>query len=204
MADQARPEAVGADQEVSDAPPTQRWLLMLLRAIVALLLGLVVLISEKTRPALGNVIGAYWMIGSLLSLRWVHRNRGMAGNRIVSAAAVIGTVAGALVLLRFVLRHILSVNMVLALLGATAILTGLLRLSGTFRDHVIADRPRYAHRVALGTLELALGVALILPHDATGPVAIAAGLWGIVVGAIMLVDALALRRVRRPVGHGQG
>jgi predicted benzoate:H+ symporter BenE len=65
----------------------------------------------------------------------------MAGNRIVSAAAVIGTVAGALVLLRSVPRHILSVNAVLALLGATA---------------------------------------------------------------IMLVDALALRRVRRPVGHAKG
>jgi hypothetical protein len=35
-------------------------------------------------------------------------------------------------------------------------------------------------------------------------VAIPAGLWGIVGGAIMLVDALALRRVWRPVGHTQG
>ena len=58
--------------------------------------------------------------------------------------------------------------------------------------------------MTLGTLELALGVVLILPHDATRPVAVAAGLWGIVGGAIMLVDALALRRVRRPVGNAQG
>jgi predicted membrane protein len=81
------------------------------------------------------------MIGSFLTVRWAHRNRGMAGNGIVSAAAFIGTVAGALVLLRSVLRHILSVNAVLALMGATA---------------------------------------------------------------IRLVDALALRRVRRPVGHAKG
>ena len=86
------------------------------------------------------------------------------------------------------------------LLGLTAILTGLLRLSGTFRDHVIDGRPRLPHRVALGVLSFALGVALLLAHRATRPVAVAAGLWAIVGGTIMLVDALALRRMGRLLG----
>jgi hypothetical protein len=54
--------------------------------------------------------------------------------------------------------------------------------------------------VALGVLELALGVALVLARAATRPVVIAAGLWAVVGGTIMLMDALALRRMARPVG----
>jgi uncharacterized membrane protein HdeD (DUF308 family) len=180
------------------APPARLWWIMLARAAIALLLGLVVLVGEKTRPALANFIGVYWLLGSLLTLRWLSRHRRLPGNRLVWAAAVLGAVAGLLVLVRRVLEDVLSPNLVLTLLGLTAILTGLLRLSGTFRDHVLDGRPRLPHRVALGALELALGVSLLLARGATRPVAIAAGLWGIVGGTIMLVDALALRRMGSP------
>jgi uncharacterized membrane protein HdeD (DUF308 family) len=177
---------------------------MLARAAVALLLGLSVLLADKTRPALGNFIGIYWLIGSLLTLRWVATHRGERGSALVWAAAATGVVAGLLVLARFMLEHVLSANLVLSLLGLTAILTGLLRLSGTFRDHVVDGRPRLPHRVALGVLELALGVLLLLAGAATRPVAIAAGLWALVGGTIMLVDALALRRMGRPLGQAEG
>ena len=39
--------------------------------------------------------------------------------------------------MRTLLEEVLSTNLVLTLLGLTAILTGLLRLSGSFRDHII-------------------------------------------------------------------
>jgi uncharacterized membrane protein HdeD (DUF308 family) len=190
-----------AGRAAAAAPPARLWWIMLARAAVALLLGLTVLASEKTRPALANFIGVYWLLGSLLTLRWVWRNRRMPGNRLVWAAAVAGVVAGVLVLLRFALEDVLSIEVVLTLLGVTAILTGLLRLSGTFRDHVVDGRPRLPHRIMLGVLELALGVLLVVARSATRPVAVAAGLWAVVGGAIMLVDALALRRMGRPLGH---
>ena len=180
--------------------PTMLWWIMLARAAVALLLGLSVLLAEKSRPALGSFIGVYWVLGSLLTLRWVSRHRGERGARLAGAAAAMGILAGVLVLAREALQDVLSADVVLTLLGLTAVLTGLLRLSGTFRDHVIDDRPRLPHRVALGLLELALGVALLLADRATRAVAIAAGLWAIVGGTIMLVDALALRRMARPFG----
>jgi uncharacterized membrane protein HdeD (DUF308 family) len=186
------------------APPSRLWWIMLARAAVALLLGLSVLLAEKSRPALGNFIGIYWVLGSLLTLRWVSQHRGERGSRLAWAAAVMGILAGVLVLARFALEDVLSDNLVLALLGLTAILTGLLRVSGTFRDHVIGGRPRLPHRVALGVLELALGVALLLADRATRAVAIAAGLWAIVGGTIMLVDALALRRIGRVFGQAEG
>lgn len=186
------------------APPTRLWWIMLARAVVAFLLGLAVLLSEKTRPALGNFIGVYWLLGSVLTLRWLSSHRRQPGNRLVWAAAIIGVVAGLLVLLRFALEDVLSTSLVLTLLGLTAILTGLLRLSGTFRDHVVDGRPRLPHRLALGVLELALGVLLLLARSATRPVAIAAGLWAVVGGTIMLVDALILRRMGRPLGQAEG
>jgi hypothetical protein len=77
------------------------------------------------------------------------------------AAAVMGILAGVLVLAREALQDVLSADVV---------------------------------------LELALGVALLLADRATRPVAIAAGLWAIVGGTIMLVDALALRRMGRVFG----
>jgi uncharacterized membrane protein HdeD (DUF308 family) len=186
------------------APSARLWGIMLARAVVALLLGLSVLLAEKTRPALGNFIGIYWLLGSLLTLRWVARHRGERGTRLARAAAVMGILAGVLVLARSALEDVLSASLVLTLLGLTAILTGLLRLSGSFRDHVVDGRPRLPHRVALGVLELALGVLLVLAHRATRPVAIAAGLWAIVGGTIMLVDALALRRMAHPLGRAEG
>jgi hypothetical protein len=48
------------------------------------------------------------------------------------------------------------------------------------------------------------GGALLLADRATRPAAIAAGLWAIVGGTIMLVDALALRRMGRVFGQAQG
>jgi uncharacterized membrane protein HdeD (DUF308 family) len=189
-----------AGRVAAEAPPARLWWIMLARAAVAFLLGLVVLLSDKTRPALANFIGIYWLLGSLLTLRWLARHRRPSGNRLVWAAAILGIVAGLLVLLRFLLEDVLSTNLVLTLLGLTAILTGLLRLSGSFRDHIIDGRPRLPHRVALGVLELALGVLLLLARGATRPVAIAAGLWAVVGGTIMLVDALALRRMGHRLG----
>jgi uncharacterized membrane protein HdeD (DUF308 family) len=193
-----------AGRAAAKAPPARLWWIMLARAVVALLLGLSVLLANKTRPALGNFIGIYWLAGSLLTLRWVADHRGERGSVLAWAAAVTGIVAGVLVLAREALRDVLSAGLVLSLLGLTAILTGLLRLSGTFRDHVIDGRPRLPHRVALGVLEVALGVVLLLAGGATRQAAIAAGLWALVGGSIMLVDALALRRMGRPVGQAEG
>ena len=190
-----------AGRVAPEAPPARLWWIMLARAAVAFLLGLVVLLSVKTRAALANFIGIYWLLGLLLTLRWLARHRRPSGNRLVWAAAILGIVAGLLVLLRFLLEDVLSTNLVLTLLGLTAILTGLLRLSGSFRDQIIDGRPRLPHRVALGVLESRPRHAAALgARGATRPVAIAAGLWALVGGTIMLVDALALRRMGHPLG----
>jgi uncharacterized membrane protein HdeD (DUF308 family) len=186
-------------------PGHPMWWLVLVRGSVALLLGASVLVSGKTRPALGNFIAVYWLIGSLLTFRWLAAHRQHERSRVVLAAAIVGTLAALVALLRFPLERVVSQELVIRLLGVVAILTGLLRLGGGLRDDELSlDRPRLPHRVGLGGLELALGAALLLTREVTRRAAIAAGLWGLVGGTILLLDALALRRgVTRAGGPGR-
>ena len=106
-----------------------------------------------------------------------------------------------MVLLRLLLRDLLSTDVVLDVLGVAAVLTGALRLSARFHDDpAVDDRPRVRSRVVLGSLEIALGTVSILEHGPTRLTAIAVGLWGLVAGAILLQEALAMRRRPRPSG----
>lgn len=172
----------------------------LLRALAALALGILVLVGAQTRPALANFIATYWLLGSVLTLRWVLANRGRPGSRAAFVAALVGIAAGVLVLLRFVLRDVISTDAVLGLLGVAAILTGILRLSGAFHDDPVGEHPRLRYRVVLAILAITLGAVLILAPGLTRPAAIVVGLWGLVAGAILLQDALTMRRQHRSRG----
>jgi uncharacterized membrane protein HdeD (DUF308 family) len=188
----------GTRREAPDARAALMWWLLLLRAGIALLLGLVVLTSGASRASLGNFIGIYWLLGSVLTLRWMLANRRQGRNGLVLVAALVGMVAGVIVLLRFLLEDVISTDRAMAILGVSAILTGLLRLFGGFRDdRMVNGRPRRSHRAAQGVLELMLGAVLIIAYQWTRPVAIVVGLWALVGGTVLLGDALALRRMHR-------
>lgn len=142
-----------------DPTVNRMWWLSLLRATAALLLGASVLVSGETRSALGNFIAVYWLIGSLLTFRWLAAHRTRRGRPLVLAAALVGLVSAFVTLLRFPLERVVSQELVLHLLGVVAILTGLLRLAGALRDDELAvDRPRLSYRSALGGLELVPGL----------------------------------------------
>lgn len=172
----------------------------LLRALAALALGILVLVGAQTRPALANFIATYWLLGSVLTLRWVLANRGRPGSRAAFVAALVGIAAGVLVLLRFVLRDVISTDAVLGLLGVAAILTGILRLSGAFHDDPVGEHPRLRYRVVLAILAITLGAVLILAPGLTRPATIVVGLWGLVTGTILFQEALTMQRQHRPAG----
>lgn len=134
-----------------------------------------------------------------------------AGSGPAFLAALVGIASGVVALMRVLLRHALSTDAVLDLLGFAAVLTGVLRLAGPFHDDpVVDDRPRLRSRVVLGTLGTALGAVLILEHVILEHVilppcptrlrAITVGAWGLVAGPILLQEALALRRRMRRSG----
>jgi uncharacterized membrane protein HdeD (DUF308 family) len=136
-------------------------------------------------------------MGALLTLRWARTNRGASGSRLALVAGVIGVAAAVVLLARSLLQGVISLDAALTLLGVTAVLTGTLRIVGAFHDEQAEGRSRTVRRIALGASEIGIGVIWIAIENVTQAVVRAAGLWALVFGTIMLLDALASRRQAR-------
>ena len=175
------------------------WWLYLARGFVALCLGGALLVAGAGESRLATFIGIYWLLGSVLTIRWVLRSREVSGRRLGALAAGIGAVTGLALLARGPIDEVVGTGVLLDLVGAGAIATGAMRMLGGFRDDQLADeRPRRRHSMLVGALDVGLGIALILTSDATSTwVRFLAGAWGLVGGTLLLVDALRLRRFVR-------
>ena len=173
------------------------WRLAFMRGVVALFLGGALLVAGAGQSRLATFIGAYWLVGAVLTLRWVLRNRAVPGRRLAALAAAIGTIAAVGLLARKPLNHVVGTSALLDLVGAGAIATGAMRILGGFRDDQSSDgRRRNQDSILSGTLDAGLGVALILASDPTSTwVRFVAAAWGLVAGTMLLVDALRLRRL---------
>lgn len=90
-------------------------------------------------------------------------------------------------------------GVLLDLLGASAIATGLLRLSGALHDDQLArEHPRRRYRFVVGGIELLLGVTLLMANEAASDqIRVAVAVWGLVTGTFLLLDALMLHRLTR-------
>jgi uncharacterized membrane protein HdeD (DUF308 family) len=174
------------------------WWVFLLRGIAGLLLGISVVLGSENTEKLASFIAAYWLIGALLTIRWVLANRWRPGSRLGLAAALTGIVAASFVLVRTLLERTVSVRFTLVTLGVAAALTGVLRLFGAIHDddESVSVRWRWK-RVTLGSLEVALGVLLVFLEDFTPLLIVVVGVWGVVGGAVLLLDALKLRQLGR-------
>ena len=171
------------------------WWIFLARAGVAIALGLSVLLAGQTRPALVNFIAVYWLIGALLTVRWVLANRWQPGSRLALGAAVVGASAGIAVLARGLGRGLIDEDVLVDLLGVSAILTGAIRLFGGFHDDQVGQgRPRLSHRIPLGVLEVVLGVGIIVAGPESAWFLPLIGIWALAGGTLLFLDALALHR----------
>lgn len=176
------------------------WSVLLLRALLALGLGIVTLVTNEIRPGIANVIGIYWFLGALLTLRWARAHRGEPGEFPAYGASVAGFSAAVLVLSRGLINGVLEEKLMLALFGTFSILVGILRASGIFRESVTqAVRRSRPEAIVLGLLEVALGMVLIFSTELRAVVVPIVGIWGLVGGSIMLADAIrAWRVLHRP------
>jgi uncharacterized membrane protein HdeD (DUF308 family) len=169
------------------------WRVALVRGLAALAIGVVVLVTRETKSALVNMIAIYWLIGSVLTLRWAFRSPGK-GRVGAIVAGVLGFAAGSLVLLRFALHSAVALPVARVVLGSAAIATGAFRVAGAFRDpEAMGGRVSIPRRAPLGFIEMALGALLLAHLTSTRPVAIVAGVWGFAAGIILLMEAAAIR-----------
>jgi hypothetical protein len=169
------------------------WLILLARATLALTLGLIVLATGQFRPGMANIIAVYWVLGAVMTMRWAVLHRGARGYRVAMAAGVVATLASVAVLARDILRTALADEVALALVGAMSLMVGMLRASGIFRESVAQDvRRARPQAVALGGLEVALGLVLVFPDLRSFAIPMV-GIWGLVGGTVMAWDGFRAR-----------
>jgi uncharacterized membrane protein HdeD (DUF308 family) len=192
-----RSDGLGVDARAG--PPARGWWLILVRGLVALCLGSALLVAGAGQSRLATFIGIYWLLGAVLTIRWVMRSGSVAGRRVGALAAGIGAVSALALLARQPLDDVVGTGVLLDLVGAGAIATGAMRLLGGFRDDQLADeRHRKRNSMLVGALDIGLGTTLILTSDATSTwVRFLAATWGLVGGTLLLVGALRVRRLVR-------
>jgi uncharacterized membrane protein HdeD (DUF308 family) len=173
------------------------WVILLARASLALILGLVVLATGQFRPGMANIIAIYWLLGAVMTLRWAATHRDVRGYRLALAAGVVAVLASVAVLARDVLRGALADDIAWVLVGAMSLMVGMLRATGIFRESIAEDvRRARPEAVALGGLEIALGLVLVI-RDLRGFAIPMVGIWGLVAGTVMARDAFRARRAAR-------
>ena len=185
--------------------PSWIFWVFVVRGSVALALGVALLLSGDLVSNLGTFVAVYWIIGALLTLRWVAQHRSAPGWRVGGLAGLVGVVVGIMFLVRELLYTFIEEGLLLDLLGLSAVAMGLLRLLGGFHDDQIAgDRPRLRYRVVVGTLDIVLGVALLIGSaTSASQIRLALGVWGLLTGTFLLLDALRLRRFDSPSRPGE-
>ena len=167
------------------------------RALFAITLGVAIIFQpDQARPLLGNFIGGFWVAGSLISLRW-----GLAQDRskwLTIGIALLGAVAGLLVVGRGMVGRVLPEVALMNILGIVALLTGLLHITGYLRVTKFSERHRTDSGTILGAFEMVLGVILLMtpvtPYEERPFLSLITIGWALAGGVILLLDALRLRQ----------
>src|SRR5512136_1797841 len=165
----------------------------LARSVLALALGLaLVLQPDKTRPFLINFIGVFWLAGGVMSLRW-----GASGERARRRSVVVGIVgivAGALILGRFLMIQLVGEAPIVLLLGTVVVLTGLVHVFEGFRTDPGHQRQRSWTSTLLGAFEIVLGLVVLMWRDDFGSIFYAlVTIWAFMAALVLLRQALRQR-----------
>lgn len=190
---------VGAGAGDPTRPSRRATRVLLVRGVMALVLGLTLLVEGWNLSRLTTFIAVYWILAALVTLRWVGVHRELPHRPVGVIAGAIGLVVGLVVLVRPLIDELVSDGVLLDILGASAIVTGVLRLSGLIHDdQVVRDHPRARYRFVVGTAEVLLGVVVMLSDKgATDVIRFTASVWGLATGTFLLLDAAMLRRSAR-------
>ena len=174
----------------------------LIRGLLATFLGLALVFQpDKARPVLVNFMGMFWLASGIMSVRWGARGQETKRPWPI-LAGVAGIIAGLLALTRRLTAGALSESLILNLLGAVMVLTGIIHITGGFRVGK-EERHRTRASVLLGAFEIILGgIALTAESLEFGPAFYwSLTIWALVGGFLLFADALAMRRRIRQSQH---
>ena len=170
------------------------FLITLLRGFFAVTLGIALIFQQdKTRLILANFMGIYWLVSGVVSLRF--SATGKRARELALLAGVVGVVAGLAMLGRSITLDYIAEEIVISILGIMIMLTGFLHIFGGFRVEQGESRKWSWTSFLLGLFEIILGVLLTIDQLDRGTIVyIAASVWALIGGFILISDALRLRR----------
>jgi len=174
----------------------------LLRGMLAVALGVALFFQpDKARPILVNYMGMFWLVSGIVSLRWgVHGERARGLSLLAGA---IGVLAGIGMLTRRWTTGVENEEILLMTMGLVIFLTGLMHIFGGFRTgpeetHLLGKKRKWSWTsFLLGLFEIVLGLMLVIsPLEHGSVVHSSVSIWALVAGAILVGDAVRLRRLR--------
>jgi voltage-gated potassium channel len=117
----------------------------------------------------------------------------------VLASILSSFLAGLTMLGRLVAQQWLPLDTLMAIVGVVIVLTGLIHLFGGFRQSEDLERKWSWSSFLLGVFEIVLGSLMVLASPGSTGTAVfwAASIWAFIGGALLIGDALRLRRNRR-------
>jgi uncharacterized membrane protein HdeD (DUF308 family) len=194
---QKEPWQEGAEEPRQAKPGRVLLAITVVRGVLAVLLGLALLAyPDKARPMLVNFMGLFLLVSGIMGLRWgVHGERPRPLALVIGA---IGTLVGALILVRNLARSLLPELTVILLLGGSAVVMGILHLAEGLPNVREGRLERSWFSVLLGVFEVVLGLLVLYTPLEIGPgVYWAATIWSLA-GAIWLFSqALVIRAKMR-------
>jgi uncharacterized membrane protein HdeD (DUF308 family) len=174
------------------------WWLTVVRGLVALTLAFAIVVAGRGTARLVTFLGLYWLAGGLITLRFALAVRSRPGQRLGLMAGMAAVAGALLVLLRDRLSGLVHPDLLVELLGVSAVLTGLLRVVGGFAAERRFGRRWTVGGIVLGTVEVVLGGLLLVSTevrpDVLAPVAV---VWGVASGTLLVAEGLRLRRFVR-------
>lgn len=168
-----------------------------IRGISTISIGLLLIFyPEKSRVILGNMMGFFWLISGVALLRRSKNDSlvQMVGSRTTRIIAIVGVLAGLLVVTRSFSRQVVPEGTLIVLLGTVIMLTGVMHVMSEIRiGGVTKSRHRGLHFL-LGIFEIVFGLTLVLsPLDRSPASYWIATIWALIFGVLVIGDAISQR-----------
>ena len=164
------------------------WILIL-RACLAIALGIGLLVNPtKTEASLLNFMGVFWLISAL---SYTFRLSTAPNQPFSLVVALIGIMTGVVVLGRNAIDPWLTNLLLLELLGAVIVMTGVAHILAGITIRERMGQRQVSYHFILGTFELVMGTMLLA--SAIEPVLFIywlASAWALVGGVLILSQAL--------------
>ena len=174
----------------------------LIRAGLLFVLGFVLIFyPDKTRPILINMMGMFWLVAGVVSLRWGIADSHERGLPLF--AGIIGMLVGVAVMTRHFTFAVVSDDLVIYTLATLVLLTGILHISRGFRSAEQYSSVWSVQSFLLGVVEIALAVILFATPEREQLDYVPLTVWALMGGLILVSQALLSRQKSRQKGIGE-